>query len=57
MAFSKVDESTFVATIYADAMLDQDYRLGDGVCHRELRSVNAWLTATSAKTDTRYVVN
>lgn len=57
MAFSKVDESTFVAMVYADAMLDEDYQLGDGVCHWELRSVNAWVMATGAKTDIHYVVN
>ncbi|ALN63395.1 hypothetical protein GLA29479_2529 [Lysobacter antibioticus] len=54
MEFSKVDESTYTATIYADAMLDEDY-LGRGVCHWGLMSVNTWVKATGAKTDISYV--
>ena len=57
MTFSKVGESTFVATVYADAMLDEDYQLGDGICRWELQSVNAWVMATGARTDTHYVAN
>ncbi len=54
--FAKVDESTFVATIHADAMLDEDY-LGEGVCHWELMGVSSWLKATGAKTDIGYLAN
>jgi len=54
--FGKVDENTFAATIYADAMVNEDY-LGKGVCHWKLMSVNSWLKATGAKTDIRYVTN
>lgn len=57
MQVTKIDDATFVATVYSDAMLDEDYRLGKGVCHWELQSVNAWLKATGAKTGTSYVVN
>ncbi|MBX9401511.1 hypothetical protein K4L06_09315 [Lysobacter sp. BMK333-48F3] len=57
MQLTKIDDATFIATVYFDAMLDEDYQLGEGVCHWELQSVNAWLKATGAKTDTGYVVN
>lgn len=56
MEFSKVDESTYIATVYADAMLDEDY-LGEGLCHWRLMSVNSRAKATGAKTDVRYVAN
>ncbi|MEB1200348.1 hypothetical protein VDQ11_21995, partial [Xanthomonas campestris pv. campestris] len=36
--FKKINESTYVATIYADGMVDSDY-YGKGVCRWELRKV------------------
>lgn len=54
--YTKVDENTFAATIYADGMLDEDY-LGKGVCHWQLMSVNSSLRATGAKTDIGYIAN
>lgn len=54
--YAKVDDDTYVGTVYADAMLDEDY-LGRGVCHWQLTNLNAMLRATGAETDTRYVAN
>lgn len=56
MSYSKVDETSYVAMVQADAMLDEDY-FGKGKCHWELASVNTSLKATGAKTDTSYVAN
>ncbi|ALN82593.1 hypothetical protein LA76x_4485 [Lysobacter antibioticus] len=56
MSYSKVGETSYIATIQADAMLDEDY-FGEGMCHWELASVNTSLKATGAKTDTSYVAN
>lgn len=54
--YSKVDETTYAATVYADAMLDEDY-LGKGMCHWELSTLNAVLKASGANTDTSFVAN
>lgn len=56
LKFARVDETKYVVTIHADAMLDEDY-FGEGMCHWELASVNISLKATGAKTDTSYVAN
>lgn len=53
--FSKIGENTFVATIHADAMLDEDY-LGTGVCRWQPVSVTSSIRATGAKTDIEYIV-
>ena len=53
MPFKKLDEVTYVATVYLDAMLDEDY-YGDGICHWELLEVAAGLEATGADGETGF---
>ncbi|MEP9672621.1 hypothetical protein [Xanthomonas euvesicatoria] len=51
--FEKRDASTYVATIYADGMIDADY-YGKGVCRWELTSVDVSLKATGKNEETRF---
>ena len=51
--FKKINESTYVATIYADGMVDSDY-YGKGVCRWELTSVDVSLRATGKHEETRF---
>ena len=53
MPFKKLDEATYLATVYLDAMLDEDY-YGDGICHWELLEVAAGLEATGADGETGF---
>lgn len=53
MPFKKLDEVTYLATVYLDAMLDEDY-YGDGICHWELLEVAAGLEATGADGETGF---
>lgn len=53
MPFKKLDEVTYVATVYLDTMLDEDY-YGDGICHWELLEVAAGLEATGADGETGF---
>lgn len=51
--FQKVDETTYVATIYADGMVDADY-YEKGVCAFELDGVGITLKATGSIKETRF---
>ncbi|MFO3707492.1 hypothetical protein ACI6Q5_21570 [Xanthomonas codiaei] len=51
--FEKRDASTYVATIYADGMVDADY-YGKGTCSFELDGVGISLKATGDKNETRF---
>ncbi|MEA0622900.1 hypothetical protein VDP73_22360, partial [Xanthomonas campestris pv. campestris] len=51
--FKKINESTYVATIYADGMVDSDY-YGKGVCRWELTSADVSLRATGKHEETRF---
>ncbi|MDY4294902.1 hypothetical protein NG829_15405 [Xanthomonas sacchari] len=51
--FQKVDDSTYVATIHADGMVDADY-YGRGICKFELGSVGVTLSASGSAEDTRF---
>ncbi|MCL1527839.1 hypothetical protein [Xanthomonas nasturtii] len=51
--FKKIDPTTYVATIYADGMVDADY-YGKGVCNFELNGVGISLKATGKKEETRF---
>jgi hypothetical protein len=53
MRFQKTNETTYVATIYADGMVDADY-YGKGVCHFELSGVGITLRATGKHEETRF---
>ncbi|MFC6839679.1 hypothetical protein [Xanthomonas theicola] len=51
--FQKIDETTYVGTIYADGMVDADY-YGKGVCRFELTGVGIALKATGKHDETRF---
>lgn len=51
--FQKIDPTTYVATIYADGMVNADY-YGKGVCNFELNGVGVTLKATGKKEETRF---
>ncbi|MEF9420716.1 hypothetical protein Xkhy_18120 [Xanthomonas axonopodis pv. khayae] len=51
--FKKIDETTYVATIFADGMIDADY-YGKGVCHWELTGVGMSLKATGKHEETDF---
>ncbi|MGY4889302.1 hypothetical protein [Xanthomonas sp. NCPPB 3583] len=51
--FEKRDASTYVATIYADGMVDADY-YGKGVCKFELDGIGISLRATGKEEETRF---
>ncbi|PPU70474.1 hypothetical protein XcuCFBP2542_18720 [Xanthomonas cucurbitae] len=51
--FEKAGDTTYVATIYADGMIDADY-YGKGVCLFELNGVGISLRATGKKEETRF---
>lgn len=53
MRFQKTNETTYVATIYADGMVDADY-YGKGVCRFELSGVGITLKATGKHEETRF---
>ncbi|MCT8285845.1 hypothetical protein NYQ43_09075 [Xanthomonas translucens pv. translucens] len=53
MRFQKINETTYVATIYADGMVDSDY-YGKSVCHFELSGVAITLRATGKHEETRF---
>ncbi|RZA36948.1 MAG: hypothetical protein EOP92_02715 [Lysobacteraceae bacterium] len=54
MPFQKLDDTTYVGTVYLDGMLDEDY-YGDGVCHWQLSEVAVGLQATGAQDETGFV--
>jgi hypothetical protein len=49
----KIDDATYVTTVYLDGMLDEDY-YGDGVCHWQLTDVTGGLKATGADMETGF---
>ncbi|MBB2804153.1 hypothetical protein FHR59_003739 [Xanthomonas arboricola] len=51
--FDKTSDTKYVATIYADGMVDADY-YGKGVCVFELNGVGISLKATGKKEETRF---
>ncbi|MEQ7783826.1 hypothetical protein [Xanthomonas hortorum] len=51
--FQKINAATYVATIYADGMVDADY-YGKGVCLFELSGVGISLRATGKEEETRF---
>jgi len=51
--FQKINEETYVATIYVDGMVDADY-YGKGVCRFELSGVGITLKATGRREETRF---
>ncbi|WP_430544110.1 hypothetical protein [Xanthomonas hortorum] len=51
--FEKVNDTTYVAKIYADGMIDADY-YGKGTCSFELNGVGISLKATGKHEDTRF---
>lgn len=51
--FRKVDEHTYVGTLYLDAMVDEDY-YGNGVCHWQMTGMGVGLKATGAEEETRF---
>ena len=53
LPIKKLDDTTYVATVYLDAMLDEDY-YGDGVCHWQLSSVSSGVKATGADAETGF---
>lgn len=56
LEFRRVDDTTYAATVYADAMLDEDY-LGKGTCHWQVASVNARLKASGDEAETQFISN
>lgn len=53
LEFKKVDEHTYVGTLYLDAMVDEDY-YGNGVCHWKMTGMGVGLKATGAEEETRF---
>ena len=53
MLVQKLDDSTYVGTVYLDGMVDEDY-YGDGVCHWQLTEVAVGLKATGADAETGF---
>lgn len=51
--FRKMDEHTYVGTLYLDAMVDEDY-YGNGVCHWQMTGMGVGLKATGAEKETRF---
>ena len=49
----KLDDTTYKATVYLDAMLDEDY-YGDGVCHWQLSGVTSGVKATGTDAETGF---
>jgi hypothetical protein len=52
--FEKVSDTEYVATVYADRMLDADY-YGRGVCHWQSTGTHVRLKATGADGETEFV--
>lgn len=51
--FRKLDDHTYVGTLYLDAMVDEDY-YGNGVCHWQMTGMGVGLKATGAEKETRF---
>jgi hypothetical protein len=52
--FKKVDSTTYVGTVYLDAMLDEDY-FGNGICKWKLTGAYVRLRATGKDEETLFV--
>jgi len=52
----KIDDATYVTTVYLDAMLDENY-YGDGVCHWQLTDVTGGLKETGADGETGFGID
>lgn len=52
--WEKRSDTEYVATVYADLMMDEDY-YGRGVCHWVLTEARARIKATGAEVETRFV--
>jgi hypothetical protein len=53
---TEVSEGVYQGTVYADAMLDEDYH-GRGVCRWELIQAQVQLTATGASGETKFIAS
>lgn len=53
MPFQKLNDTTYVGTVYLDGMVDDNY-YGDGLCHWQLTEVAVGLKATGADTETGF---
>ncbi|MCC4593328.1 hypothetical protein LL974_19555 [Xanthomonas campestris pv. cannae] len=51
--FQKIDDKTYVSTIYADGMVDADY-FGKGICHWDLMGVGMSLKASGTEDETNF---
>ena len=56
MPFTVRSDGSQVATVYLDAMLDEDY-YGNGVCQWALTSVGPWMQASGAPGETSFSAN
>ncbi|WP_425509862.1 hypothetical protein [Xanthomonas melonis] len=52
--FKRINETTYVARIYADGMMDADY-YGKGVCHWKFGGVGVSLKATGKSEETEFL--
>ena len=53
LPFTERPDGSFAATVYLDAMLDEDY-YGNGVCRWTLTSVGPWVMATGSPAETLF---
>ena len=53
ISYRKLNDRTYVGTIYLDAMLDEGY-FREGVCHWQFTSTTAVLKATGAHAETGF---
>lgn len=53
LPFAERPDGSFAATVYVDAMLDEDY-YGNGVCQWKLTSVGPWVMATGSPAETLF---
>ncbi len=51
--FQKMDETTYVTTIYVDGMVEADY-YGKGICHWELTGIGVSLKSTGKHQETKF---
>jgi len=53
ITYTRVNDTTYVGTVYLDAMLDEDY-YGRGVCHWTLTFASTSLKATGGAVETKF---
>jgi hypothetical protein len=56
ITYAKINDTTYVGTVYLDAMLDEDY-FGSGVCKWTLASTHVSLKATGMGDETEFVAS